>query len=213
VVVLGVVIMILLTAMLLRYGRYIAMPVINLSDWDLLFRKQVLTQLDSLMYGVLGAFLHRNKALIWTRMPKTLLVTGALIFFFSKFVAPRLFHVGGLYNCVFSFSVTSFATLLLLPFLTGFKSSTALVAKVVTHISLISYSMYLINLSLVKVWILDQPFWEDWPGSDSSLVLLKYTLYWFLVVGLSSLIYRYFEQPIMKLRERFSLSTVNTKEV
>lgn len=71
-----------------------------------------------------------------------------------------------------------------------------------THISLISYSMYLLNLSVVAQ-VIQANFWplEGWKA------LLMYLTYWSVVVFLSTLLYRYFEKPVMDLRDRTTRKT------
>ena len=57
--------------------------------------------------------------------------------------------------------------------------------------------MYLINLALVAEVIRDN--FEPYGGIDG---MVKYGIYWVVVVLVSSIMYRYFEKPIMDLRDR-----------
>ncbi|MBK7389871.1 MAG: hypothetical protein IPI23_12630 [Bacteroidetes bacterium] len=71
--------------------------------------------------------------------------------------------------------------------------------RIFTHISLISYSMYLINLALVAEVIRD-----NFPPADATSAWIAFGVYWVAVIGFSTLLYKYFEKPFTDLRDRFS---------
>jgi peptidoglycan/LPS O-acetylase OafA/YrhL len=107
-----------------------------------------------------------------------------------------------MYNCVFSFTLVSIATLFLLPFLSHIKTGKGFLFITITRISLISYSMYLVNLSLVKNWIIDNIDWTGIFNNGYLLVFCKYSLFWLLTIFLSVVLYKYFELPVMNLRDK-----------
>jgi len=187
---------------LFRYYRYENLEINNLIAWDKTFRKQVFTRLDSLMFGVIGAYIFYNYKAFWQRYKKLLLVVGIALFLISRYNFFG-FHPWGFYSCVFSFTTVSVATLFLLPYLSGLKNGKGFVYKFLTYISLISYSMYLINLILVQKWLLGSINWEPVEQFNGYLFLLsRYFLYWVFTVGISILLYKYFEIPVMNLRDR-----------
>jgi peptidoglycan/LPS O-acetylase OafA/YrhL len=55
--------------------------------------------------------------------------------------------------------------------------------------------MYLINLALVSAIIRD-----NFAPQNEIDGILKYLLYWILVIALSTLLYYIFERPMLKLR-------------
>ena len=55
--------------------------------------------------------------------------------------------------------------------------------------------MYLINLALVSAIIRD-----NFATQNEIDGILKYLLYWILVIALSTLLYYIFERPMLKLR-------------
>lgn len=196
--------LILILITLFRYYRYSKIPDEILSSftfeaWDLGFRKQVITRLDSLMYGIIGAYLQYYYLEYWLQYKRILFTVGLSIFFLSKyFINPR---IGGLYFVVFSFSLNSFATLLLLPFLSELKTNAkGFIYNVITKISLYSYSMYLFNLSIVQFWIIYKINW-DVITNQNMMLTCRYSLYWFLTILLSMLNYKYFEMPMINLRD------------
>ena len=157
---------------------------------------------DSLMFGVMGAYLSFIHPSRWIKYKNLLLAAGIVLFIFSKFISPLLFSEVGLYNCVFSFSIISLATLFVLPFLSNIKQGQGFFYNTITRISLISYSMYLLNLSIVQKWIIDKINWNAILNSNYLIVFFKYSLFWFLTIILSILLYKYFELPVMNLRDR-----------
>ena len=107
----------------------------------------------------------------------------------------------GLYNCVFSFSLIAFATLLLLPFLSAYKNGSGIIYKAVTYISLISYSMYLVNYALIQKLFLKKLDLTPYIENIMTIIGLKYVLFYLLTIVLSILLYKYWEMPMMKLRD------------
>lgn len=195
-----------------RYYKYSTLHISDNGEWDRLFRKQVFTRLDSLMFGVLGAYLQYYFREFWNRIQKPALIVGVLIFISLKILyVNNWIEITGLFHCVLSFSVTSLATLLLLPYLSNLKSGTGIAFKFFTSISLISYSMYLINLTLIQTFILDKINWEIMGDQSFLIYVIKYILYWFLTISFSILIYKYYEIPMTRLRDSKKIKGVINK--
>lgn len=186
-----------------RFYRFSYVDINGISDWDLIFRKQVITRLDSLMFGVVGAYISYFYKNFWIKFKTQLLFTGILIFIASKFILPHFTSIISVYSCVFSFTLISIGTLFVLPYLSELKTGNGLLFKPITYISLISYSMYLLNLSIVQSWIIGNIPWNKITDNGYLIVISNYSIYWSLVIGLSILIYKYFEIPMTSLRERF----------
>lgn len=195
--------LILIVITIFRFYRHLSLPIGSFEEWDLVFRKQVFTRLDSLMYGIIGAYFNYYLPSIWKKYKKEALVLGMILFIFLKVLfLYELIAPGSVFNCVFSFSFTSIATLLLLPFLSGFRRNSGVIYKTISHISLISYSMYLINLSLVQGWIINKIPWYSFVENPYVVVSFRYGFYWLLTILLSTLIYKYFELPMMNFRDK-----------
>jgi len=184
-----------------RYWRYEELQITDWMQWDQLFRKQVGTRLDSLMFGVLGAYMQFYFYDLWIRYKKILLVAGIVLFLALKFEVPSLAHINGLFYTVFYFSCISLATLSMLPYLSTLRSGNGLLFKAVTYISLTSYSMYLLNFWLIQHWIIKKINWNGIIQNEALSLGAKFLSYWILVVFLSILLYKYFEVPMTKLRD------------
>lgn len=186
-----------------RFYRFSNVSIDELHVWDLIFRKQVITRLDSLMFGVLGAYTSHCYPSLWTKFKDQLMWTGIFIFMASKFLFPYFIKVNSMYFCVFSFTLTSIGTLFLLPYLSELKTGNGFLYKPITYMSLVSYSMYLLNLSIVRMWIIEKIPWQEITDNSYIVAVSNYSIYWLLIVGLSILLYKYFEIPMTSLRERF----------
>lgn len=180
---------------------------INGPDQEVSVKKVVLFRLDAVMYGVLFAYLNYYKSEVLYRIRKPLVVIsiGGVAFLYFL-ISKRDLHFTGSPNAAVRFVSDAFLYLFLplffslcLPFANSLRSiSSKALSRGIQHISKISYSMYLINYALVYV-----PFF--YPMKIAVVwVIPVYLLYWITVIGLSSLLYKYFEYPVMQLRERFS---------
>jgi peptidoglycan/LPS O-acetylase OafA/YrhL len=190
-----------------RFYKYTSIGVIDAKHWDLAYRKVVLTRLDSIMYGVLGAYAFLYLKQYWNRWQKPLLFIGlgGLLVHHVSLLSVDWSNQGAalqLYYTVFSFSLVSISTLLVIPWLNSLKTGKGFLYRALTYISLISYSMYLINATLVKGIALPVTF-RLLPaiGDPFIKMLIGYGLFWgYTIVG-SILLYKYFEMPFMRLRD------------
>lgn len=187
---------------LFRYYRYLVLPIDTIYQWGYSFRGQVITRLDSLMFGVLGAYLKYYNS-NWLKYKKTFLLIGLILLVISKYIIKEMTDFNGLYDSVFSFTTFSIATLLLLPYLSDYKKENGFVYKWITIISLISYSMYLLHSTVIQSWIIKKIIpWFIISNDRMVIKLLQYGLYWILSISLSILLYKYFEIPMTKLRDK-----------
>lgn len=168
--------------------------------YDVKFRKVVINRLDAIMYGVLFAWLRFYYFERYQKVATPLFVLGILLMYsvmaFAK-LDPQGFHAKTWY-----FSAVGLGAAMMLPLADRVKTCNNAFGRAVTHISLISYSMYLLNLSVVAQ-VIQANFWplEGWRA------LLMYLFYWTVVIVLSTLLYRYYEKPVMDLRERTTRKT------
>lgn len=198
--VLVTVLSVILAVTYFRYIKHLNLELTSFEMWDVNFRKQVLTRLDAIMYGVLGSYLKFYHNARWNWNPVACLIAGIFIMCGVRLMSIFGYHQLGLYLNVFVFSIGSMGTLLLLPFLDNWKQAKFLGSETVTQISLISYSLYLVNLTIVQHMILNQIdflAYSPW---------YKFLLYWVLSYVIACGIYKYFEVPTMDLREKFKIS-------
>ena len=70
-----------------------------------------------------------------------------------------------------------------------------IICNSITYTSLISYSLYLTNMSLISFRIPND-------NNNDSFNLIGFMAFWIISFLLSTLIYKYFEVPTTKLRDK-----------
>ncbi|GAB3991572.1 acyltransferase [Spirosoma daeguense] len=197
------------------YRLILAMQV-PLSEGELGFRGIVATRLDAISYGVLAAYAKHYFGTTWANpvLRRRLFFMGLALtvlaaFTASIFILSFYYQIGigqayVFYKRTFYFPFIGLSMALMVPYLDGWRTATGIwarfgIGKAITHVSLISYSMYLLNLTPVMQHIV-----ERIPTSSITVAWLKVGLFWALVLFLSTLLYKYFEKPATELRERMS---------
>ena len=194
---------IVIVAMLIRYYKFTAYNITSHGDWDLLLRKQVVTRLDSIIFGVIGAYFQYYYLKHWIKHKHLFFTIGIALLALTKVLGfLDLKPVNGMYNCVFSFSVFAAAILFLLPYLSSIKHGKGRLSSFFSYTSVISYAIYILHLSVIQFWIIDNIDWSLLDINYKLLSAIKYSLFILLTFGLSTLLYKYFELPMMNLRDK-----------
>jgi peptidoglycan/LPS O-acetylase OafA/YrhL len=169
----------------------------------------VLLRFDSLFAGMLMAFLKLNYKPVFEKMAKGIwLVAGLLLFagycfYLSRIIQP-VYHLN---DYVFPRTVgkilLSLFICLWIPFadkirlrenLTGIKKGAA---GFITWTSLLTYSIYLVHTFVLERLIKGVPVYSsEWLMRSALSVLIIYIC--------AFVLYRFFEKPVMNLREKFS---------
>lgn len=169
-------------------------------SWSKSLRKVVVFRLDSIYYGFLGAFFGFYYTNLWLRFRYVSFIIGGILFVVTHVyilinkLNPDSFST--FFN-VYYLSLLAISIVLTFPMFSNWKSNKVLL-KPITNISLWSYSIYLINYSIVLLSL--QRYIQI---SELSLigkfgVLL---LYLALTFVLSYLLFTFFEYPILKFRD------------
>jgi peptidoglycan/LPS O-acetylase OafA/YrhL len=194
---------------------------IPISEGELGYRGIVITRLDAISYGVLAAYIKHYYPIQWTNpaLRQRLLTIGILcvvaVSFSASIVILKYYVAAGVYPAYVFYKRTVYFTLigvsmmLIMPFMDGWKTVGSVetaggrtkmrMARFITHISLISYSMYLLNLTPIMMNVI-----ERFPTTSLIVGWAKVGLFWGLVLTLSTLLFKYFEKPVTALRERMS---------
>lgn len=170
-------------------------------------RKNVPFRLDALMMGVLLASIKIYFAKLYNILSKPfVIITSLIIFCILQFGIKNIlvydFTGMKLYSATIGFSLTSFLFVLFIPYCENNSSFNNFVKfktinYVVRKISLYTYCIYLIHLPFFELIIKHPPFTFGW----SVDVLLSLTL----IFGISAIIYKYYEKPLLDLREKINL--------
>ena len=199
------------TAILIAIGIFLTVPLliriikyemgIGVDLFDLHFRKIALLRLDSLMYGIIGAYLVSRYPGFWKKSRVGFTIAGFLLILLldTKWVSGQNF-----YGPV-SFNIESIATFCFLPALSLLKTTRfRWMNAFFIFISIISYSMYLLNLTPVQRYLI--PITNNILGttdlSMESVYGMNYLLFWIYTILGSYLLYRFFEHPFTNLRDK-----------
>lgn len=160
----------------------------------------VLVRLDSIIYGVLGAFIAYYYKSFWEKYKILMFIIGILLLFSSTY-APSFINLGydSMLYKVFYFSVVAIAVSLLLPVLSTLKKGQGIIYKVLTYISLISYSLYLLHYTLIKYCFVEE-ITKNMPNEYIDYIRLL--AIWILSFALATLGYLYLEKPCMDIRTK-----------
>lgn len=163
--------------------------------------KVVIYRLDGIAFGLLAAAIKYWYPKFWLRSRNVSFLAGIIISYTLLYTTwlPNDFSTK-----VFKLLYQSVGCMLLLPKFDSMKHAPVPITRIVTHISLISYSMYLINLALVSEVIRDN---FSPQGPFAAWVL--YLVYWILVLVFSTYLYKYYEKPMMNMRDRLAKEHVD----
>ena len=192
-VVLFWVIFIISVATIIRLCRVYNLDCDSMLCWQTYIRGPVVTRLDSIMFGVLVAYLNKFYSVYWRFFQKNnyLFWSGIFLIILPQ-VNQLLLKISFIDNYL-SFTLVSIGVSFILPRLTVFKINNGWFYKFVTVTSIISYSMYLINYTIIGDLILNNLI--------SVHRYIAYVLFWILSYLFSIIFYNLIEVPFMKFRD------------
>lgn len=198
-------VLIIAGSLIVRYYKYSSLEISDYSQWAYYVRKVVINRFDSIVYGVLGAWMLFYHQSFFLKFKNILLVLGlSIIIIWNTLIFSEIIPSSSQVHIVYTLMIESFAVLLTLPFFYNWKDSKGFFLKFFTVISLISYSMYLLHLQIVKGWLLNIIPWDLFIKNSYLKIIIPYLFYWIATILISWYVYQYFEKPVMHIREFFS---------
>jgi peptidoglycan/LPS O-acetylase OafA/YrhL len=161
-------------------------------QWDLWYRKLVVTHADAIGYGMLMAYLLQNKASVWHSKKKPFFLLGILCLLLLTNLAYD--ENVSVYKTIY-LSVIAMSVAITLPFLSTLYSL-KFGLETFTNISKWSYSLYLIHLPLLYL------MHGNFRVEDACDALIFSAIYLAIAFAVSAVIYRFFEKPMMDFRDR-----------
>jgi len=158
--------------------------------WDVTFRKTVATRIDTIFYGVIAAFIRFYYSDLWKKYSMLAFIIG-LCFFLITIYVPN--PQNSLYRNVFYLGISPFFIAFWFPFLDKLKNFKTKLGKLITFLSIISYGIYLLNLLFIQII----NYKDLLSGINNNL--LKYALFYILVISGASILYFFYENPIVKI--------------
>ena len=166
-------------------------------------RMVVVMRLDGIGLGVLMAYIKYYKPVFWDKLAsfKILIYLGIFIFYASFYIIHENYYYFNSYtitNLTF-YTFTSIGVMITIPALSKIMANDSVFHKAITFTSIISYSMYLINgtfiITIIQLLSLD--------NLSEFGKFLSYLAFWISTFTFGNLMYRFIEQPFMKIRDKY----------
>lgn len=186
---------------LYRFYLYHTFHYVTAKEVDLNVMRQVLTRLDAIMFGVIGAVISYYFPQIWRKGNILLVVLGFYLLYYFKF---HTYSKTSLNYIVWMPALKSLCVLIMLPYLSRLQRGLGKLTSWITTISLISYSMYLINRTVVIDFCIKYMLHgnlRDKHKIDPDFWVWEYVLFWVLSIAMSFVLYKTIEIPFMRLRD------------
>jgi len=192
----------ILTGTLLRYLylQKTEFNEVNSALWNKDIRTAVVMRLDAIIYGVLMAYFKIYHSDLFTKWRYVFFVVGIgiLIFAFNRMFMNPSPLIAFQFSNSYYFTFVGIGMALLLPYFYSLKVKRLFLMRFFTFISVISYSIYLVNYSIVQCSI------EYYITGDTiGICVLKCSLAVLFTCLLSIVLYKYIETPFMNLREKY----------
>lgn len=169
-------------------------------EWNETLRKVSIYRLDAIYYGFILYYLYAKNYIkeSWYKVLFYFGIVCILILHVFLFSIGIQIQSAQTFFTVFYLPLNSIAICALIPFLMQVRFKENLFLRIVTTLSLISYSIYLLHYSIIL-----HAMKVLFPSEQLvGVSLYGYTiLYWFLVLISSYVLYRFFEKPITDLRD------------
>lgn len=184
-----------------RYFYYLNSSINDMDQWNTQLKLIVIYRVDAIIIGFLVAWIHYYYGSFLKKYSVYLFIIAAHLYFL-QFVVFNVYgfdiYTQPLYFRVFYFTFCAFTFAMGLPVFIYWKKSNSKISKVITGISKVSYSMYLLHYSIITV-LLKKLLYDKYLVLSTIFVVL---LYFFGTVVFSYFLYRFYEKPMMQLRDK-----------
>lgn len=182
-----------------RFQYYLNHDFVDYADWSRNIRKVVIYRIDSIYFGFIAAYIANYYNQFWFKIKYVAFIFGSFLFF-------------GMHACIWFYdlrpeSEPAFYTLFYLPSvsiillscfpLLSIWQTGRFFSKSITRLSKISYSLYLVNLSLVFFPLY---YFVEIESSGLLIKIVVFTIYWLASFLIANVLYRFFEKPMMNFR-------------
>lgn len=187
--------------MLLKINYYFKTDVSSYKEWSSTYRKVVIYRLDTIYLGFLMAYLAQIKTTFIKRYKigfavfglVLLVVLHVLVYWFALLPQTHLWFFVFIY-----LNIVGLSLMLMLPYFSELNYQ-GIGVKFIQFISKTSYSIYLINYSIV---LLTLKHYFDFINLSFVNRIAVLILFLGITLVLSTLVYRFFELPILNYRNR-----------
>jgi len=174
----------------------------TLDEWNVSVKAVMIYRLDAIFMGVLCAWISINFQQYWAKYKFHSFLIGVLIMFFMYFGMGFLRILPETYPLVWNVLYLPLASLSIaffMPFFSQFDISITILKKPIEFISKISYSIYLIHYSIILQLIM---LFVDRKSTSLIQLHLITAFYLSILIVVSYICYRFYEKPLMDLRDK-----------
>ena len=168
-----------------------AIRVYRVYRYGMLDTGAVFVRIDNILFGILGAWLSFYQFKIWTNYRNFFFVTGMIGYLGNHFY--KAFSGNNLYNILLQPQIELLFILMTFPKIAVIKEGKGAIARIITFISTISYSIYLLHLSIF-MYAVDPRF------PDNPWILIPVYFIW--AIGGGYLLYSTVEKWGLKYRNK-----------
>lgn len=174
----------------------------TLDEWNVSLKSVMIYRLDAIFMGVLCSWISINRKKNWAKFKFPSAVIGGILMMFMYFGMGYLRILPETYPFVWNVVYLPLASLSIaffVPFLSQFEISYALIKRPIVFISKISYSIYLLHYSVIMQLVL---LFVDREKTSLIQLHLITVIYLTITIVISYLFYRFYEKPMMDLRDK-----------
>ncbi len=186
---------------LIRFYAYLNLEIFNINNWNTALKSVVIYRLDAILFGVILAWVYWFYK-EWLFKNRIYACVIAIHLFIMQFLVLNFMGFSlvthPLYFKVFYFTLTAITISLAMPFFVFWKKEKQFIQLPIELVSKISYSIYLLHYGLIAVLFkyVVATFELNLNSAQKILIYLISTF------CLSYLMYRYYEKPITRLRDK-----------
>lgn len=177
-------------------------PTTNLDEWNVSLKSVMVYRLDAIFMGVLCAWICINFEKNWVRFKFASACIGVFIMMYMYFgmgylkILPTTFPF--IWNVVY-LPLASLSIAFFVPFFSQLEMSVGIIKKPIEFISKISYSIYLLHYSIIMQLLMLFVKREALSLAELHLITAFYLA---ITVAASYALYRFYEKPMMDLRDK-----------
>jgi peptidoglycan/LPS O-acetylase OafA/YrhL len=179
--------------------------------WNLSVRAITPLRLDSLMMGVLSAYIYLHYKEQWKKYAGICFIAGLIITLFASawlyIDVIRHPDAAGFFSKTFFFNVFTGGIALCMPYMSSVRNARVkIIGGFVTYVSIVSYSLYLLHVLFMYVYLT-----VCYKFGFPETLLVRFWGTWIVCLIGAGVMYRFFEKPCTDLRDRFKWSGVRVK--
>lgn len=174
----------------------------TLDEWNVSLKSVMIYRLDAIFMGVLCSWISINYSEIWQKFRFNSALIGGIIMLFMYFGMGFLGILPSTFPFVWNVAYLPLASIsiaFLLPFFSQLETSISWIKKPIVFVSKTSYSIYLLHYSVLLQLLM---LFVDRKNTNLLHLHLITVFYLTATLIVSYIFYRFYEKPIMDLRDK-----------